>query len=763
MSILGNSVVRREDPALLRGEGTFIDGMEIEGALHATFVRSTIAHARISSIEVRQALELDGVVDVVTAADIDLPDLSPESPIMNAAMGRPLLARDTVRFVGEPVAVVLTEERYHGPDAAELVIVDYEPLAPVVDPLSALAADAPLLFPAAGSNVGMEIDARSMQADFSGCDVVVRKRIRNQRVAPAPIEPRVAAAWWEGEGEQSRLVLYLACQGVHPIQAKLMEVYGLPADRVRVVCPDVGGSFGAKAGTYPEWVLLGALSRRVGRPVRWTETRTENLTAMGHGRGQVQDITIGGTRDGRVTAYRLEVVQDAGAYPAIGALLPWMTRSMVTGVYDIPNAEFSARSVVTNTTPVVAYRGAGRPEAAAAIERAMDLFATEIGMDPAEVRRRNFIPADAFPYTNAAGTTYDCGAYEKALDLALEAAGYEELRAEQERRRQAGDTRALGIGLATYVEITAFGGGGEFGSCELRPDGSVLVKTGSNPYGQGHHTVWSQLVSARLGIPMEKIEVVHGDTDLIPSSSITGGSRSVQLAGTAVWDAAGRLVDLARQRAADHLEAAIEDIVFDQSLGRFYVAGTPAVDVTWAELGAAADGTGNPLVGLANFSAPGATFPFGAHVAVVEVDTETGSVELSRLIAVDDAGTILNPLLAEGQVHGGLAQGAAQALLEEVRYDADGNPLTSNFADYGVISACELPMFERIPMETPTPVNPLGAKGIGESGTIGATPAVQNAVIDAVAHLGVDHIDPPLTPERVWRALQARSTDPPSP
>jgi carbon-monoxide dehydrogenase large subunit len=526
----------------------------------------------------------------------------------------------------------------------------------------------------------------------------------------------------------------------------------------------------------------------VGRPVRWMDTRTDNMTAMGHGRAQIQDVTIGGTRDGRITAYRLVVVQDAGAYPAIGAVLPWMTRTMATGVYDLDNVEFSSRSAVTTTTPIVAYRGAGRPEAAAVIERAVDLFAAEIGMDPAEVRRRNFVAPDAFPYTTAMNTVYDCGNYAGALDRVLEASGYDGLRAEQARRRAADDPKLMGIGLATYVEITAYGGGAEYGAVDVKADGRVVVTTGSNPYGQGHHTSWAMLVSDRLGVPMDCIEVVHGDTDMVPTGNITGGSRSVQIAGASINDAATKVIDVARQRAADLLEAAVEDIVlttgdelyaaadagargdaagsnghdaqdshdgrgFDApGAGRFHVAGTPAISVGWSEV--AAFDPDNPLLGLSDFSAAAATFPFGAHVAVVEIDRDTGKVELQRLVAVDDAGRILNPLLAEGQVHGGLAQGAAQALLEEVRFDEDGNPLTANFADYGIISATELPAFERILMETPTPMNELGAKGIGESGTIGAAPAVQNAVVDALSHLGVRHVDMPATSERVWRAIR---------
>ncbi len=754
MSILGNRVLRTEDPAFLTKGGTYVDDVVLPGApAHVVYVRSTMASARLLEVDTSEAAAMPGVLAVWTIDDVDIADQAPSMGFLNQQMLRPLLARDVVRFVGEPIAAVVAETRSQATDAAELVIVDYDPLDAVVDPEAALAPAQPL-FPDADSQGVMSIPAGGMTADFSDCEVVVEQRIVNQKVAPCPIEPRSAAAYWDEDG---RLVVYSSNQGAHPIRESVAKVLGMEEDQVRVVTPDVGGSFGSKSSAYPEDLLLGPLSKQLGRPVKWTETRSESMVNLGHGRAQIQDVTIGGTRDGKITAYRLKVVQDSGAYPMMGAILPFMTRMMTTGVYDVTNAEFSAESVATNTTPLVAFRGAGRPEAAAAIERAVDLFAAEIGRDPAEVRRRNLLADDVFPYDTPGGATYDIGAYGAALDLLLESAGYEELRAEQQRRRDAGATTVLGLGLSVYVEITALGGGSEFGSVELRPDGTFLAKTGSSPYGQGHKTAWAMLVADRLGVPIEQVEVVFGDTDVIPTGSVTGGSRSVQVAGSAIHDAAGKLYDLAREAAADLLEANADDLVLgdpgEDGRRRFHVAGVPAVSVGWDEV-AGATAEANPLVGVSDFNAPGPTFPFGAHLAVVEVDTETGAVTLTRLVAVDDAGTILNPLLADGQVHGGLAQGAAQALLEEVRYDEDGNPLTTNFMDYAVITATELPMFERIPMEAPTPYNELGAKGIGESGTIGATPAVQNAVVDALAHLGVRHVDMPCTPERVWRALE---------
>jgi carbon-monoxide dehydrogenase large subunit len=571
------------------------------------------------------------------------------------------------------------------------------------------------------------------------------------------LEVRSAAAAWDEEG---RLIHWASTQAPQGVRDELTGMYG-PEARVRVISPDVGGGFGAKIGAYPDEIVLGGIAKVVGRPVRWTETRSESMVALGHGRAQLQDITIGGNRDGKVLAYRLTIIQDTGAYPAIGAILPaFMTRTMAAGVYGIANIDCSAKTVLTNTTPVVAYRGAGRPEATAAIERGMDLFAQEIGMDPTEVRRRNLIPRFAEPITTVVGATYDVGDYEKALDLALEGAGYGELRDEQAKRRASGDRNQLGIGVSTYVEIT--GGApppSEVARVVINDDGTATVYTGTSPHGQGHVTAWSMLAAEELGMPIEHITVIHGDTDLVPVGGGTMGSRSLQQGGAAVQQTSKQIVDKARELAAQILEASVDDIVLDKEEGAFHVAGTPAHAVPWAELASKAESDGSPLDIESIFVAPGPTFPFGAHIAVVEVDVETGAVRHLRHVACDDAGRVLNPLLLEGQIHGGIAQGAAQALLEQVVYDEDGNPVTANLADYAFISATELPSFEVVHMETPTPLNPLGAKGIGESGTIGSMPAVQSAVIDALSHLGVRHVDMPATAERVWRAIETARGD----
>jgi carbon-monoxide dehydrogenase large subunit len=750
MGLIGERVFRTEDPALLMGDGTFIDNVQIEGAAHLVYVRSQMAHAHVTGIDVSEAVAAPGVLGVYSAADIDLGPFPLDIPFLPATFPRSALADGTVRYVGEPIVAVVAETLRQAIDAAQTVIVDYDPLPAAVTVAEGLTGEV-LLFPEAGTNVCVQLPGGAV--DFSECEVVVTADIVNQRVAPSPMEMRVAASRWD----DGRLTHWQAGQGAHPVREKLCEWYGLAPEQVRVITPDVGGGFGAKAFTYPEDQLVPWLARAVGRPVRYTETRSESMNGLGHGRGQRQQLTIGGTRDGRVTAYQLEVVQEAGAYPRMGSFLPFMTRVMLTGTYDIAAADISSRAVLTNTVPTVAYRGAGRPEAAAAIERAMDLFALEIGMDPVEVRRRNLVGADRFPFTTRTGTTYDSGNYEGGLDKLLAAVDYGALRAEQAARRERGDAVQLGIGVSVYVEITAMSGGGELGQVEVTPaaDGEVDVRivTGTTPYGQGHRTTWAMLVADRLGVPMDRITVIHGDTDLVRTSQITGGSRSVQLGGTNVSRAATAVADQARDIAARLLEADVADVVLED--GRFHVAGAPAISRTWAEVAIEATNGGTPLFGEGDFSQAGGTFPSGAHLAVVEVDVETGRAVLRQLVAVDDAGCIINPLLAEGQVHGGLAQGAAQALFEEVVYDEDGNPLTSNFADYGIPSAAELPSFVTVHAETPSPLNDLGAKGIGESGTIGATPAVQSAVIDAVSHLGVRHIDMPCTPNRVWNALRA--------
>jgi carbon-monoxide dehydrogenase large subunit len=758
-SILGTRVLRTEDPAFLTRGAVYTEDVQDErlaGACYVHFARSTVAHAKITNIDVSAVRDAEGVIAVYTAADLaagGLKPVKPMAPSMNQAMLQTLLASDTVRYVGEPVAAVVTEQVYQGEDAIELVDIDYDFLPAVVNMNDALAGETGLLFDGAESNVVCTFGDAS-KADphlFDGCEVVTSEVVQNTRVAPAPMESRGAAAVW---GDDGRLTAWIPNQGAQGTKGALVGALGVTPDVVRIITPDVGGGFGAKFGIDAESVITCWIAQQLGRPARWSETRMENLVGMTHGRAQQHKVTIGGLRDGTVLAYRIEILQDCGAYPKIGAFLPSLTILMTPGPYDIPRAESWATAVVTNTTPIGAYRGAGRPEAAAAVDRAMDLFASAAGVDPAEVRRKNLLPKFTEPHTTAFGAVYDSGDYVTALEKALDAADYPALRAEQAKRRASGDTLQLGIGLSSYVEITGAGGeaGGpnENGTVEVHPDGTATVLTGTSPHGQGHQTVWAMLVSDELGIPIDKITVKWGDTDLIPEGGGTGGSRSLQLGGAAVQQASRELVDVARERAAQELEAAPADLVFDTATSAFSVKGDPDVSVPLSALAQT-----ERLFVRSVFTQPGATFPFGSHVAVVEVDTETGKVFLRRMVTVDDAGTVMNPLLAEGQRHGGIAQGAAQAFLEEVVYDEDGNPLTATFADYPFLTATEVPSYELVEMETPTSYNPMGAKGIGEAGSIGATPSVQNAVIDAVSHLGVTHIDMPTSPQRVWRAINA--------
>ncbi|HEX3713765.1 MAG TPA: xanthine dehydrogenase family protein molybdopterin-binding subunit [Trebonia sp.] len=768
MSILGTRVIRTEDPRLLTSGGVYVDDLrepDLAGAVRATFVRSVVAHALITGIDTSAALAAPGVVAVLTAADMtDLPAPPPAEPLPEGApppegpapvggvWQEPLLAVDRVRYVGEPVALVLTESDYAGEDAAELVSVDYEPL-PAVPSIEAALADESLLFPDAGTNVVVR-GGRAIGDDsiFDGCEVVVEGDVVNQRVACLPLEGRATAAVFKN----GKLTVWASSQNAQ-LARLILTAVGLPPDAIRVVAPDVGGGFGAKIGVDREQIVIAWAAKHTGRPVRWAETRNENLMAMTQGRAQRHHIKIGGDRTGHIKAYRLDVVQDSGAYSRMGGFLPMLTNLMAPGVYDIPAVEADYKAVVTNGTPIAAYRGAGRPEAAATVERVVDWYAAEAGVDPAEVRRLNFIKKEQFPFVTKTGAPYDTGDYEAALDMVLAAAGYDELRAEQRRRREAGETRLLGIGLASYVEITAAdGGAGETAKVEVHDDGTATVYTGSSAHGQGHHTAYAMLVTAELGIPMDKIEVIHGDTDLIPEGVGTYASRSLQLGGSAVQKAAIEVKEEAAKHAAELFEAAEADVVLDAESGRWHIVGDPDKSLSWAEVAGAADQ--GLIVANVRFTADRPTFPFGTHLSLVEVDAETGKVTLLRHVTADDAGPVLNPILLEGQRHGGIAQGAAQALVEEIRYDDDGNPLTATLMDYGAITAAELPSFELLTSETPTPVNPLGVKGIGEAGTIGATPAVHNAVIDAVAHLGVRHIDMPMTPERVWTAIQQASS-----
>jgi carbon-monoxide dehydrogenase large subunit len=750
-TIIGQRVRRREDPRFLTGAGRYVDDVPLEGSLHAVFVRSPWAHAEIRSVDITGAASLDGV-RAFTAADIGIGPIAPLPMLsLDERFARPPVASRKVRFAGEIVAVVVADTRERATDAAELVEVEYEPLPALTDAVTALR-DEVLLFAEVGSNVcARQTPAQADPQLIDRCEVSASGTLVSQRIAAAPIEPRATAA---RVGEDGRITVWLSTQTPHGDRDGLASALGVDPQAVRVIAPDVGGGFGGK-GLDVEDILVAWLARAIGRPVRWTETRSENLVAMHHGRAQRIEFEIGGRRDGTAQALRLRILQDAGAYPGIGAFLPQFTKMMASGVYAFEAIEVEVQAVLTTTTPTGAVRGAGRPEATQVVERAIDAFARECALDPAEVRRRSFIPAGSFPFTTRAGAVYDSGDYAEALDRVLAAAGYERLRTEQAERRRAGVRRELGIGLSSYVEITNGINETEFGAVEITPDGGAVLRTGSFSQGQGHETTFAQIVAERLGLPLERITVLKGDTDQIAFGTGTYGSKSTQIGGGAAASAAEQVVERARELAASELEASPEDMRLDLERGRFHVAGTPEPSLAWSELAGRLEDQGR-LAELrieTEFSAA-PTFPFGAHLALVEVDVETGKVTLQRIVALDDAGPIINPLIAEGQVHGGLAAGIAQALYEQLAYDEDGNPQNSNFVNYAMPSAADLPSFELLHMQTPSPLNPLGVKGIGESGTIGSTAAVHGAVLDALAPRGVREIEMPATDERVWRALR---------
>jgi carbon-monoxide dehydrogenase large subunit len=760
-SILGNAVVRLEDPALLTGAGKYVDDLDSSGAALVAFVRSSVAHGTLRSVDVDAARAMPGVLAVYHAGGDDL-GLAPfqSFPMLSEAFNRPVFARDRVRFVGDIVAAVVAETGPQAVDAAEAVVIEVDPLPVVVSQAAALTSEAPVLFADNGSNVCFGTSFGADEDPLEGAEVVAELAMVSQRLAGVPMEPN-GCLMVPGE-PPGGITCWISHQAPHSVQPALAGVLGLEPEAVRVVCPWVGGGFGPKAAVYVEFLIAAAAAIQLSRPVKWVETRSEDMVALVHGRDYIMNAKLGLTKRGKIVGLDASVVASGGAYPALGAVLPMLTQMMVVGVYDIPKVRFQGTTVATNTTPVGAYRGAGRPEATQLIERVLDVAADQLDIDPAEIRRRNFLDPAAFPLTTVTGAAYDSGEYAKALDAALVAAGYDDLRDEQARRRAAGDPVQLGIGMSAYVEVTApLGLHTEYGAVEVHDDGSASMAVGTSSHGQGHHTAFAMVASDVLGIPMNNIRLVNSDTATVPHGAGTMGSRSLQTAGNAVLAASKEVLVRAQQIAAHLLEASPDDIVTGN--GGVHVAGVPGRTVPWEDLAVASRDASRLPYGLepgplrhdGDFDGTGSTFPFGAHVSVVEVDTETGKVTMRRHIAVDDCGRILNPLLVRGQQHGGIAQGAAQALFEWVQYDDDGNPLTANLADYAIPAASELSTFEVSNTETDSPRNPLGAKGIGESGTIGSTPAIHNAVVDAVSHLGITHIDMPCTPERVWRAVKS--------
>jgi carbon-monoxide dehydrogenase large subunit len=774
--VFGARVRRREDPRLIRGTATYTDDLALPGLCYAVFVRSPHAHARIRRVDASRARSAPGVLGVFTAQDLEgkvnaipcgwqVPNCDLKTP------PHPALAKDKVRYVGDAVAVVVAESRAQAYDAASLVEVEYEVLPAVVDMEDALRSstlvheDVPNNRVLLWSVKGGDFDAALREPGVR----VVRQRLVNQRLIPNAMEPRAATAHYNpGSGE---LTLWVTSQNPHIARVILSGVLGFPEHKLRVIAPEVGGGFGSKIPVYPEEAVVAHLATRLARPVKWCESRRENYQATIHGRDHVTEAEMAVRPDGTVVGVRVRTLANFGAYlstaaPAIPTILYGL---VLSGPYRIPNIDCEVTGVFTNTTPTDAYRGAGRPEATYVLERMMDLAARELGMDPAEIRRKNLIPRDQFPYTVATGITYDSGDYARTLDRALELVEYSKFRAEQAAARQQG--RYLGIGLSTYVEIcgagpskvvgsTGFAGGlWESAVVRFSPTGKVTVFTGTSPHGQGEETTFAQIVSQELGVPLDDVEVLHGDTDSILMGWGTYGSRTTPVGGTAVYLAAQKVKEKAQRIAAHQLEVSAEDLVFEN--GRFHVRGAPDRGMTIQEVALQAylawnlpEGMEPGLEGQANWDPSNFVFPFGTHACVVEVDPETGQVKILRYVAVDDCGRVINPLIVDGQVHGGIVQGVAQALWEFAKYDQAGNLLTGSMAEYAVPKAAWLPWFECHRTETPTPVNPLGVKGVGETGTIAATPCVVNAVLDALSPFGIRHVDMPLLPERVWRAIQ---------
>jgi len=783
-AVIGTRMKRREDAALLTGEARFVADLAVPGALHVKLVRSPYAHARVRSVDTSAAAAMPGVRAVLTSADLrddfqaPLPCAWPVTPDMVNPPHWPL-AVDEVHYAGEPVAAVVAESAVAARDAIEAVVVDYEELPAVVDLEDALADKASAHSDLATNTAyvwPLVPDPDAVERAFADAAFTVKERYVHQRLIPMAMEPRGVCVVPEVYG--GNFDVFSATQIPHILKVQLAICAGIAEHKIRVIAPSVGGGFGSKLDVYPEEVLCLVLARRLGAPVRWTEERGENTQATVHGRGQIQRIELAADADAKITAVRVELVADMGAYmQLVTPGVPLLGGFIYHGVYDVPAYSFRCTGVFTNCTPTDAYRGAGRPEATYAIERAIESLAREAGLDPVEVRRRNFIPPDAFPYETCAGLTYDSGNYPAALDEALRIAGYEALRADQAARRGDPTARQLGIGISAYVEMCglapsrllaqlSFGAGGwEHAEVRVLPTGVVEVVSGTAPHGQGHETSWAMIVADRLGVPVDHVEVLHSDTAISHLGLDTYGSRSLAVGGTAIVLACDKVVEKAKAIAAHQLEAAEEDLEFEA--GSFSVRGTPSRALPIQAIAFEAfTGHNLPehiepnLTASASYDPQNFVFPFGVHVAVVEVDSDTGAVELVRYVAVDDCGNQINPLIVEGQVHGGVVQGVAQALYEEAVYDERGQLRTASLADYLVPSAAEVPNLELGHTVTPSPVTPLGVKGVGEAGTIGAAPAVINAIVDALAPLGVTDIQMPASPQRVWETIRdAGSTD----
>ncbi|SEN76238.1 xanthine dehydrogenase family protein molybdopterin-binding subunit [Lihuaxuella thermophila] len=774
-NVFGTPLKRREDPRLITGKGNFTDDIQLPGMLYMAVLRSPHAHARIKRIDVSAARQVPGVVAVYTGKDLEgkmgtiptawlVPDSDIKTPPHHA------LAVDQVRYVGDGIALVVAEDRYTVRDALELIDVEYEELPPVVNQEEAMKDGAPQLHEGVPNNIAFHWKAGEVPDEvFDRAEVVIRRRFYQQRLIPNPMETRAAVAQYNPSSGE--MTIWCTSQNPHIHRFILSGVLGIPETKLQVVAPDVGGGFGCKIAVYPDEALVGYVARDLRRPVKWTEDRREHFTTTTHGRDMILDVELAGKRDGTLTALRIKNTANLGAYLSTAAPgVPTILFGLIApGPYKIPKAAVEVIGVLTNTTPTDAYRGAGRPEATYQIERMIDLFADEIGMDPLEIRRKNLIREDEFPFDNALGLQYDSGNYHRALNKALEMINYDQFRKEQEEARKKG--RYLGIGFSTYVEICGLGPskvagavgfqGGLWESATVRvhPSGKISVFTGASPHGQGEETTFAQIVSQKLGVPVEDIEIVHGDTNRISMGWGTYGSRTTPVGGSAIAIACDRVLEKAKKIAAHALEVSESDLDFED--GAFQVQGVPGKKITFQEVTLQAylawnlpEGVEPSLEAQSFYDPANFVYPFGTHICILEVDGETGEVKLKKYVAVDDPGPVINPMVAEGQVHGGIVQGIGQALWEGAVYDENGQLISGTFMDYAMPKARFFPAFETAFTETPSPVNPLGVKGIGETGTIASTPAVVNAVVDALKPFGVKDLDMPLTPEKVWKAMQ---------
>ena len=773
--LVGERVKRREDPRLIQGRATYVDDIKVAGMRHLAFKRSDVAHGRIRSIDTSAAEAMEGVEAVFTGAR--LAELLAPMPIGTPFPSPPhrAVAVDVVRYAGEPVAVVVASDRYTARDAADAIVVDIDPLPAVVDPELAMTGQPTVIHPdfannlavalvPSGTGVGADgtVDDTAVNKAFAAAEVVISQRMMNQRLVPNAMEPRGVVAHFEpGKGS---MTIWSSTQNPHILRTMIAAMLGLGQDQVRAIAPEVGGGFGAKINIYGEEYVAAAVSKALGLPVKWIEDRSEAFVATTHGRDIIGYVDVAAKRDGKVLGLKLRLIADVGAYNMLlTAAIPTLTMLMANGTYDIPAIRTTLTEVFTNKTPTDAYRGAGRPEATYFVERAMDMLAHELKMDPAELRRRNFIGADKFPYQTQMGAVYDSGDYQKALDLALKESNWKGLIAERDAARK--DGRLVGLGLAMYVEVCGLGpssslptGGWEHSQVTIERDGRISATTGASPHGQGNETTFAQMLGDQFGVPIDHVTIHHGDTAVVKQGIGTFGSRSQAVGGTALHLAGGKVKAKMAKFAAALLEAHEDDIVFEN--GRVGVKGAPASAKTFAEVAGYAyvpvplpPGLDPGLSEEAFFEPANNTYPFGCHITMLEIDRETGEPKLLKVVAVDDAGHLINPLIVEGQIHGGLAQGIGQAMIEEAVYNDDGQLMTGSFMDYALPRATDFPRFELHATVTPTPVNPLGAKGVGEAGTLGATPSIVNAAVDALSVFGVKHIDMMLRPEKLWRII----------